>query len=152
MSVGNQGATRTSPGDTRMASQLPMRILVAEDSQVNQRIVFLMLHRMGYSADLAWNGEEALTALRANGYDVVLMDIDMPEMNGTSATYHVREEFSRCDQPQIVAVTANRLTGDRERYLDAGMDDYISKPFSAEKLASVLRGCYVRLNGMCVSD
>ena len=137
---------RTSRLNGEMASQMPMRILVAEDNRVSQHVVMLMLQHMGYSADLAANGKKAFKALRQNGYDVVLMDSDMPEMDGMEATCLVRRDLSRLEQPQIVAVTANALAGDRERYLSVGMDDYVSKPISAEKLVSALQGCYARLN------
>ena len=137
---------RTLQFNNEIASQMPMRILVAEDSQINQRLILMMLQHMGYCVDLAQNGKEALTALRENGYDVVLMDVDMPEMNGVEATTVVRAEFSGREQPQIVAVTANARVGDRERCISAGMNDYVSKPISADSLACALEGCYVRLN------
>ena len=129
-----------------MASQMPLRILVADDSQINQRLILSVLGHMGYCADLAQNGREALTALRNNGYDVVLMDIDMPEMDGVEATLVIRTEFPRCEQPQIVAVTANVGVNDRVRCIDSGMNDHVRKPISASSLGFALEGCYVRLN------
>ena len=141
---------RTSQFNSAMASQMPMRILVAEDNHTNQRLIVLMLRHMGYCVDLAKNGKEALMAVRKNGYDVVLMDIDMPEMDGMEATSLVRVEM--CEQPQIVAVTANVSVGYRERCLSAGMNDYVSKPISAKSLVFALQGCYARLNSCEAPD
>ncbi len=143
---------RTSQFNSATASQMPMRILVAEDNRVNQRLILLMLQHLGYRADLAKNGREAVTAVRDNDYDVVLMDIDMPEMDGMEATSRVRVELSPCEQPQIVAVTANVCVGHRERCIRAGMNDYVSKPISAKSLLCVLEGCFARLDRCAALD
>lgn len=137
---------RTPRLNNEMASHKPMRILVAEDNQISRRLITLMLQHMGYCVEQVTTGREAVTELRRSGYDVVLMDIDMPEMDGLEVTSLVREELSRREQPQIVAVTANVRAGDRERCITAGMNDYVSKPISAYSLSFALEGCYERLN------
>ena len=98
-----------------------------------------MLERLGYTADLAVNGQEAVQALSQHTYDLILMDIQMPEMDGLQATRKIRREYLPNRQPRIVAVTANALAGDRETYLSSGMDDYISKPVKVEALMRVLQ-------------
>jgi signal transduction histidine kinase/ligand-binding sensor domain-containing protein/DNA-binding NarL/FixJ family response regulator len=125
--------------DQEMGKHLPLRILLAEDNSINQRLAILMLERLGYRADVAANGLETLDALRQRAYDVVLMDIQMPEMDGLEATRQVRKEFPHDMQPRIIAVTANAMRGDREECLSAGMDDYISKPFEVHELVEALK-------------
>ena len=115
-----------------------MKILLAEDNIVNQKLALKMLTRLGYEVDLAVNGLEVLDALRNQHYDVVLMDIQMPQMDGISATRHICQEWSVETRPRIIAVTANSAIADKEECLEAGMDDYISKPVKMEKLAEVL--------------
>ncbi len=116
-----------------------LRILLAEDNMVNQKVALRTLERLGYrSADLAANGLEVLEALHRQDYDVILMDVQMPEMDGLEATRRIRQEFPKERQPFIVAMTANAMSGDRERCLTAGMDEYISKPFKVEELISAL--------------
>jgi CheY-like chemotaxis protein len=116
----------------------PLRVLVAEDNSVNQHVVLRMLDRMGYRADLAANGLEVLAALRRQSYDVVLMDVQMPELDGIDATRELRAMLPADRQPYVIAVTANALSGDREACLAAGMDDYISKPMQRAELESAL--------------
>ncbi len=116
-----------------------LRILLAEDNQVNQKVALGLLKRLGYHADVAGNGLEVLSMLRQRSYDVVLMDIQMPEMDGVEATGRIRADFDPADQPRIIAMTANALQGDRERFLDAGMDDYVSKPVQPRRLAEALQ-------------
>jgi PAS domain S-box-containing protein len=115
-----------------------LRVLIAEDNPTNQQVSMLMLRRMGFKADLASDGQEALQAVRERVYDVVLMDMHMPEMDGLEATRRIRQEVQVDCQPFIIAMTANVLAGDRERCLDAGMDDYISKPVKREDLLRAL--------------
>jgi CheY-like chemotaxis protein/HPt (histidine-containing phosphotransfer) domain-containing protein len=116
----------------------PIRILLAEDNAVNQRVALGMLGRLGYGADLATNGHEVLRALEQASYDLVLMDIQMPEMDGLEAARHIRQNVPRERRPSIVAMTANAMTGDRDRCLEAGMDDYLKKPLRVEELEAVL--------------
>ncbi len=97
-----------------------------------------MLKKIGYRADVAANGREVLKALETQRYDIVFMDVQMPEMDGFEATRIIRNSFKAEDQPRIIALTAHALKGDRERCLKAGMDDYISKPIQLEELRSKL--------------
>ncbi|HID64148.1 MAG TPA: response regulator, partial [Anaerolineae bacterium] len=127
--------------DLQMGQRHPLRILLAEDNVVNQKVALRILERMGYRADVAANGLEVLQALERQSYDVVLMDVQMPEMDGVEATRRLREQWPEGQQPRIVAMTAHALRGDRERYLAAGMDDYISKPVQVEELVEALRKC-----------
>jgi CheY-like chemotaxis protein len=115
------------------------RILLAEDNIVNQRVALHMLARLGYRADIASNGVEALAAVRRQHYDVILMDVQMPEMDGLESTKTMVKEFPlRKDRPWIIALTANAMQGDRELCLHAGMDDYVSKPLKLTELSSAL--------------
>ena len=122
---------------SQLASAIPLRILVAEDNIVNQKVALRFLEKMGYSADLVANGREALEAVLRQTYDVVLMDVQMPEMDGFEATREIRRQLK--SGPRIVAVTANALAGDEQRCREAGMDDYISKPIDPLELVAVLR-------------
>jgi CheY-like chemotaxis protein len=113
-----------------------LRILLAEDNAINQMVAIQMLKRLGYSADVAGNGLEVLQAIERQPYDVVLMDVQMPEMDGLVAAQEIRKLWPK--GPRIIAITAYALKGDRERCLAAGMDDYISKPIVIEELRRVL--------------
>ncbi|MFY9821918.1 MAG: ATP-binding protein [Thermoanaerobaculia bacterium] len=116
----------------------PLRILVAEDNVVNQKVALLLLQQLGYAADVAADGEETLAALRRQRYDVILMDVRMPGMDGLEAARHIRDEWPVEERPRIIAVTANALREDRETCLAAGMDDYLSKPVLLEDLRAAL--------------
>jgi CheY-like chemotaxis protein len=115
----------------------PPRILMAEDNQINQRVGKLILQRAGFNIDLVADGREALEAHKAQPYDLILMDCQMPTMDGFEASRQIRSLAHQ--QPVIIAVTANALVGEREKCLDAGMDDYLSKPFQAEQLVAVVK-------------
>ncbi len=119
-----------------MAQENPLSILVAEDNQVNQRIIIHMLAKMGYQADIVQNGQEAVDAVHQKIYNLVLMDVQMPELDGLEATKMIRQQLEK--QPYIIAMTANAMQGDREECLAAGMDDYISKPINLTDLKNVL--------------
>lgn len=119
----------------------PLRILLAEDNPVNVKVALLTLERMGYRADVAGNGLEVLDALRRQCYDVILMDVQMPEMDGLAATRQICREWPKEKRPRIIAMTANAMRGDREECINAGMDDYISKPIRMEELARALFQC-----------
>jgi CheY-like chemotaxis protein len=114
------------------------RILMAEDNSINQRVGKLILLKAGYDIDLVADGSEAVEAHRILPYDLILMDCQMPVMDGFEASLLIREMNHR-RQPIIVAVTANALVGERDRCLKAGMDDYLSKPFQSQQLIAVVR-------------
>jgi CheY-like chemotaxis protein len=121
-----------------MGKKHPLRILLAEDNLVNQKVALRILERMGYRADVAATGLEVLESLQRQSYDVVLMDVQMPDMDGVEATEQIRDIWPPAEQPRVIAMTANALTGDREKYLDSGMDDYISKPVRIQELVDSL--------------
>ncbi len=161
--------------DSHMALAQPLKILLAEDNLVNQQVALHLLQRMGYRADVAGNGLEVLEALKRQSYDVVLMDVQMPEMDGLEATRRIRQDLEVKSQkskvksqsgntnPQspipaeedaqnpkskrlwIIAMTANAMQGDREMCLEVGMDDYISKPIRVEELVCGLSKCHEEL-------
>jgi CheY-like chemotaxis protein len=116
----------------------PMRILVAEDNPSNQRVLVEMLKRLGYRADAVADGREVIQALERQDYDLVLMDIKMPEMDGITATQVIRK-LQPENGPKIIAITAFTLEGDREKCLEAGMDDYIAKPVQIGELVEALK-------------
>lgn len=124
-----------------LGSQHPLRILLAEDNPVNQKVALSMLKRLGYSADVAANGLEVLAALAQRQYDLVLMDVQMPELDGIAATLEIHRRWPGAERPRIVAMTANAMAGDRQDCRQAGMDDYVSKPISLEALAHLLQNC-----------
>jgi signal transduction histidine kinase/CheY-like chemotaxis protein len=127
--------------DPQMGERHPLRILLAEDNAINQKLALRLLERMGYRADLAGNGLEVLEALYRQAYDVILMDVQMPEMDGLEATRFIVQEWPRHQRPRIIAMTANAMKEDREICLAVGMDDYVSKPVRVEELVDALIKC-----------
>jgi PAS domain S-box-containing protein len=124
--------------DSTLAERLPLRLLIAEDNIVNQKVVTKMLGRFGYSADVVSNGLEAVEHLEATAYDVLLLDVQMPVMDGFEAARVIGSSIPPGRRPRIVGMTALAMTGDRERCLEAGMDDYITKPVRPEELQAAL--------------
>ncbi|MCH6257085.1 PAS domain S-box protein [Puniceicoccaceae bacterium K14] len=122
----------------------PLRILLAEDNTVNQKVATLLLKKHAYQADIANNGLEVLESIERQDYDVILMDIQMPEMDGYQATHEIRTRVSQDNQPYIIALTANAMEGDREKALDAGMDDYLSKPIKPDTLGKALETAFLK--------
>jgi CheY-like chemotaxis protein len=122
---------------TQLAQNAPLRILVAEDNAVNQKLAVRLLERMGYRPDVAGNGLEVLEALQRQPYDVILMDVQMPEMDGLDATREIRRTVA-FEQPHIIGLTASAMQGDREMCLDAGMNDYVTKPIQVKALTLAL--------------
>jgi PAS domain S-box-containing protein len=130
----------------RLAERLPLRILVAEDNAVNQQVAQLLLKKLGYQADMAADGLEALQALEREPYDVVLMDVQMPTMDGLEATRRIHQQWPEARRPYVVAATANAMREEREACLAAGMSDYLSKPIRIEELAAALSRCRPHLS------
>ncbi len=120
-----------------MAARHPLKILLAEDNTVNQLVALRLLEQMGYRARVAANGRETLEAVERERYDVILMDVQMPEMDGLEATRRIRD-LTGLKQPYIIGLTANAMQGDRETCLNAGMDHYIPKPIRIVELVNAL--------------
>jgi len=129
------GVNQIDPG---LAARLPLRILLAEDNVVNQKVALRLLARLGYRADVVANGLEVLEAVQRRPYDVVLMDVQMPEMDGREASRRLKLSIPGARVPRIIALTADAMAGDREKCLAAGMDDYITKPIHVEALVKAL--------------
>jgi CheY-like chemotaxis protein len=129
------GKPQLDPG---LAARHPLRILLAEDNVVNQKLALRLLQQMGYRADLASNGIEAVESVERQTYDVVLMDVQMPEMDGLEAARRITARWPPEARPRIVAMTANAMQGDREMCMAAGMDDYLTKPIRVETLVETL--------------
>jgi CheY-like chemotaxis protein len=136
-------ASAATTAKHRLANDVPLRILLAEDNVVNQRVATLILNGLGYHIAVAENGAVALDMLAQAAvdqpFDLVLMDVQMPVMDGLQATQHIRSTLAASLQPQIIAMTANAMEGDRETCMAAGMDDYLSKPIKPAALADALR-------------
>lgn len=124
--------------DKNLAAKLPMRILLAEDNITNQDLVITLLSKMGYKIDAVENGRKVLEMMERKKYDIILMDIQMPVMNGMEATKVICEKYAEHERPKIIAITANAMPGDKERYLSAGMVDYLPKPIKFKDVQTVL--------------
>jgi CheY-like chemotaxis protein len=124
--------------DATLARRLPLRLLLADDNPINQKVGLSVLQKLGYRADIANNGREVLEALQQKAYDVLFLDVQMPEMDGLEAARQICERWPAESRPRIVAMTGNALLGDREKCLQAGMDDYISKPVRIAELQAAL--------------
>ncbi|HEX9950543.1 MAG TPA: PAS domain S-box protein [Rubricoccaceae bacterium] len=135
--AGNAAAWISRPSPE--APEAPIRILIAEDNAVNQKVALRLLQRLGHGADVVANGAEAVASVRRQPYDLVLMDVQMPEMDGLDATRHIRADGGPHAQPVVVALTANAMEGDRGACLAAGCDGYLSKPVTLDALAEALR-------------
>jgi CheY-like chemotaxis protein len=122
-----------------MSEKHPLRILLADDNVVNQKVATRMLERLGYRIDLAGNGLEVLQSLERQPYDLVFMDVQMPEMDGLEASRQIQKRIPADRKPRIVAMTAHALQGDRERFLAEGMDDYLCKPVQIGELVRALK-------------
>jgi PAS domain S-box-containing protein len=133
---GEETGEVTTDGRQAMSS---LRILLAEDNPMNQKVALRLLERLGYSADTAWNGLEALEALGRGRYDVVLMDVQMPELDGLDASRQICERWPPDKRPRIIAMTANALPEDREACFAAGMNDYVAKPIRMDELGAALK-------------
>ena len=125
--------------DKELAKEFPMRILVADDNAVNQKLIRKILEIMGYEPEIVFDGRLAIEKMEQQDYDLVFMDVQMPDLDGLTATKYIRSQFDPNSQPVIIAMTANALVGDREKCLDAGMDDYISKPFKKNQVVEVIK-------------
>jgi len=130
---------------SNLADQYPLKILLAEDNVVNQKLASMTLQKMGYQPDVVANGLETLAALDRQWYDLVFMDIQMPEMDGVTATHKILEKMGN-RRPSIVAMTANAMEGDRQRFLDEGMDNYLSKPINLQVVEELLQQIYLEKN------
>jgi CheY-like chemotaxis protein len=144
-----RAAPRSGSGHPFVPAVVPIaaprheRVLLAEDNAVNQKVALLMLGKMGFRADMAADGHEVLEAVQRQRYEIVLMDVQMPEMDGMEAARRIVQRWpDRHERPWIIALTANAMEGDREACFAAGMDDYISKPIKSEELTAALaRAC-----------
>jgi signal transduction histidine kinase/CheY-like chemotaxis protein len=133
--------------DGELASTHPLRILLAEDNVVNQKLAIRLLEKLGYRANIAGNGLEAIEALELQPYDLLLSDVQMPEMDGLEATRRILERWPEGERPWIVAMTAEAMSGDRERCLEAGMNDYLTKPIRVEELVAAIKRTPRRADG-----
>jgi CheY-like chemotaxis protein len=122
--------------DDGFSQRYPMKILVVEDNLINQQLILQILNKLGYAPDCVENGKQAAAAAGSEQYDLILMDVQMPEMDGLETTRLIRRDLPV--QPVIIALTANAMVGDREECAQAGMNDYISKPIRLEELMWLL--------------
>ncbi len=139
---GRPGSAPAPPGPSRdRPAPVPLRVLVAEDNPANQQVALRLLERLGHHADLAASGREVLARLSGSAYDVILMDVQMPEMDGLETTRAICERWPAGERPRIIAMTAEAMEGDRQACLAAGMDDYVVKPVGLDRLGRALAQC-----------
>jgi CheY-like chemotaxis protein/HPt (histidine-containing phosphotransfer) domain-containing protein len=145
-------APTTRKMDNTLASRFPLRVLLADDNIINQKVALRLLHKMGYKADIANNGRETISALERQPYDIIFMDVQMPELDGLETTRRIRRRQQDPTAPahlrrpvMIVAMTANALQGDREKCVSAGMDEYIPKPVRPEMLQAIIESAAQKL-------
>jgi CheY-like chemotaxis protein len=124
--------------DKKLSDKLPLNILLAEDNYTNQELVITLMRKMGYNIDAVDNGRKVLDMMENKKYDIILMDVQMPIMNGMEATSAILDQYPEGERPYIIAITANAMPGDRERFLEAGMVDYLSKPIRFKDVQEVL--------------
>jgi len=124
--------------DKKLSDKLPLRILLAEDNFTNQELVVTLMRKMGYTIDAVENGRKALEIMEQKTFDIILMDVQMPVMNGIEATQAIIAKYPENERPYIIAITANAMPGDRERFLESGMVDYLSKPIRFKDVQDVL--------------
>ena len=132
-------APSVSEIDKNLADRLPLRILIADDNRVNLKVGQAYLQKMGYRPEMAANGLEVIQALERQQFDIVLLDVQMPEMDGYEAARQICRRWEAGQRPRIIAMTGNAMQGDREACLEAGMDDYIAKPVRVKELETALR-------------
>lgn len=146
--LGKPGAAPEAPAvaaaQAPPAARSPLRILLAEDNAVNQKVAVYMLERLGYKTDVVVNGVQAVAAVESKPYDAVFMDVQMPDMDGLEATRRICAKWPPGQRPRIIAMTAGALAGDRERCIEAGMDDYLSKPIRIQELEQALKRVKLR--------
>ncbi len=147
LTPGGPGEEEVEPVTDGKRARSALRILLAEDNAMNQKVALRLLEQLGYRADVATNGVEAIEALERQPYDVVLMDVQMPELDGLDATRQICERWPEETRPHIIAMTANALPEDREACFAAGMNDYVAKPIRAEELVSALKRAKPLANG-----
>jgi CheY-like chemotaxis protein len=142
--IGDQRDTSAGavpPVERDMGLPVALRILLAEDNPINQTVALRLLERLGYRADVVGDGRQALVRLDHAAYDVILMDVQMPEMDGLEASRAICARWAASERPRIIAMTAEAMQGDRDKCLAAGMDDYIVKPVTLDRLAAALAKC-----------
>jgi len=137
-SLPSMGSEARPKPDRKLAERRPLKILLAEDNVINQNLALHIFQMLGYSVDVVGDGLEVLDALKKRSYDLVFMDLQMPEMDGLEAARHIVKSWPEDRRPKIIAMTANAMPGDRERCLEVGMDDYLSKPVRMEEIQRVL--------------
>ena len=151
LGIGRSPIVKAAPISTKLGEQMPLRILLVEDNAINQKVASRLFKKMGYEIDLAGNGVEALDAMEKKRYDLVFMDIQMPEMDGLTATKRILEKWGD-DRPRIAALTANAMREDRDNCMQVGMDDYLTKPFRPDDIKDTIRKTFQRMKEVDLLD